>query len=197
MAVAAGRTAFVANDELVVLGPDRRALFRQPLATQLFNGAVGFAAALGGSGARLAVHTTPGEVQLRRALDGTLQHLLTGDFGLVQQLTFIDRNQLLLLLERSGTGRLRCFDLFRYTEVDFSLAGGEDWPSGPKAYCLNADQTRLAVLRGSWVELFEVVSRQLVRRFRLQHCVKSAKLHFVGEALGARTDAGCFSLYQL
>lgn len=197
VAVAAGRTAFLANDELVVLGPDRRALFRQPLATQLFNGSVGFAAALGSSGERLAVHTTPGEVQLRRALDGTLQYLLTGDFGLVQQLAFIGHDQLLLLLERSGTGRLRCFDLVRYTEIDFSLAGGEDWPSGPKAYCLNADQTRLAVLRGSWVELFEVASRQLVRRFRLQHCVKSAKLHFVGEALGARTDAGCFSLYQL
>lgn len=133
---------------------------------------------------------------LRRALDGTLQHLLTGDFGLVRQLAFIGHDQL-LLLERSGTRRLRCFDLVQYTEVDFSLAGGENWPSGPKAYCLNADQTRLAVLRGSWVELFEVASRQLVRRFRLQHRVKSAKLHFVGEALGVRTDAGCFSLYQL
>jgi hypothetical protein len=43
---------------------------------------------------------------LRRALDGTLQHLLTGDFGLVQQLAFIGHDQLLLLLERSGTGRL-------------------------------------------------------------------------------------------
>ena len=64
-------------------------------------------------------------------------------------------------------------------------------------YCLNADQTRLAVLRGSWVELFEVASRQLVRRFRLSHCVKNAELRFVGEALGARTDYGCFSLYRV
>lgn len=64
-------------------------------------------------------------------------------------------------------------------------------------YCLNADKTRLAVLRGSWVEVFELASRQLVGRFRLRHCVKSAQLRFVGEALGARTDYGCFSLYQV
>lgn len=48
--VAAGRTAFVANDELMVLGPDRSILFRQPVATQLFKGSVGFAAALARSG---------------------------------------------------------------------------------------------------------------------------------------------------
>jgi hypothetical protein len=197
VAVAAGRTAFAANNELVVLDDDRRVLFRQPHAMQVVKGSVAFAAALARSGERLAVHTAPCEVQLRSALDGSLQHTLAGDFGLVTQLEFINNDQLLLVLEQQGSGRLRCFDLNENTEVDFTLLGGEDWPSWVKMCCLNADQTRLAVLRGSWVELFDVASRQLLRRFRLSHCVKSAGLRFVGEAIGARTDYGCFSLYQV
>ncbi|MBO2007620.1 hypothetical protein [Hymenobacter negativus] len=197
VAVAGGRTAFVANDELVVMGPDRSTLFRMPIATQLFNGSLGFAAALARSGEVLAVHTTPGEVQLRSALDGSLQHTLTGDFGLLRQLDFMGNDQFLLFLEPHSTERLRCFDLAQHTEIDFTLSGGEEWPSWVKAYCLNADQTRLAVLKGRWVEVFGVASRQLVRRFYLSHCVKNAKLRFIGDALGARTDYGCFSLYQV
>jgi hypothetical protein len=195
VAVAAGRTAFVANDELVVLGPGRSVLFREPIAPQLLQGTLAFAAAMARSGEVLAVHTAPGEVQVRR-IDGTASFALTGDFGLVRQLDFIGNNQL-LLQEQHGSGQLRCFDLARRTETDFALTGGEEWPGWIKTYCLNADQTQLAVLRGLWVEVFDVGSRQLKRRFRLGHCVKSARLRFVGDALGARTDYGCFSLYQV
>jgi hypothetical protein len=197
VAVAAGHTAFAANNELVVLDSDRRVLFRQPFTTQLLKGSLVFAAALGQNGQVLAVHTSPGEVQLRSALDGTLQHTLIGDFGLVRQLEFMAYDQLLLLLELHGTGRLRCFDLARQAEVDFTLRGGEDGPSWVQTYCLNADRSRLAVLRGSWVELFDPATQQLLHRFRLRHCVKTAKLRFVGDTLGARTDYGCFSLYQV
>ncbi|MCR5890974.1 hypothetical protein LRS06_24945 [Hymenobacter sp. J193] len=196
VAVAAGRTAFAANHELVVLGPDRQALFRQPFTTQLLKGSPVFAAALGRNGEVLALHTVPGEVQLRSTLDGTLQHTLTGDFGLVRQLEFMCNDQLLLLLELHGTGRLRCFDLAQHAEVNFTLFRGEDGPSWVKTCCLNADQSRLAVLNGSWVELFDTATRQLVHRFRLRHCVKTARLRFIGNTLGARTDYGCFSLYQ-
>ena len=195
VAVAAGRTAFVTNGELVVLDSDRQALFRQPLATQLVKGSLVFAAALGRNGQVLAVHTVPGEVQLCSALNGTLQHTLTGDFGLVRQLEFMADDQLLLLLEQHGTGRLRCFDFARHAEVDFTLTGGEDWPLWVQTCCLNADQSRLAVLRGTWVELFDTATRQLLHRFPLRHCVKTARLRFVDDTLGARTDAGCFSLY--
>lgn len=155
-----------------------------------------FAAALARNGNVLAVHTSPGEVQLRSALDGTLQHTLMGDFGLVRQLEFMGNDQLLLLLELHGTSRLRCFDLAQHTEVDFTLFGGEDWPPRVQTCCLNADQSRLAVLSGTQVTLFDATTRQLLHRFRLSHYVKTAKLRFVGETLGARTDYGCFSLYQ-
>jgi hypothetical protein len=197
VAVAAGRTAFVANGELVVLDSDRQALFRQSLATQLVKGSLVFAAALGRNGQVLAVHTSPGEVQLRSALDGALQHTLTGDFGLVRQLEFMADDQRLLLLEQHGTSRLRCFDLVRHTEIDFTLTGGEDRPTWVQSCCLNADQSRLAVLRGTWVELFDPATRRLLHRFQLRHCVKTARLRFVGDTLAARTDYGCFSLYQV
>lgn len=197
VAVAAGRTAFAANHELVVLDADRGALFRQPFTTQLVKGSLAFAAALGRNGNVLAVHTVPGEVQLFSALDGTLRHTLTGDFGLVRQLEFMADGQLLLLLELHGTGRLRCFDLARQVEVDFTLPGDENWPPRVQTCCLNADQSRLAVLRGTWVELFDTATRQLLHRFQLRHCVKTARLRFVGETLGARTDNGCFSRYQV
>jgi len=195
--LATGRTAFVANGELVVLDSDRQALFRQPLATQLVKGSLVFAAALGRNGQVLAVHTVPGEVQLRSALDGSLQHTLTGDFGLVQQMEFMADDQRLLLLELHGTGRLRCFDLAQQAEVDFTLLEGEDRPLRVKTYCLNADQSRLAVMSETWVELFDPATRQLLHRFPLRHCVKTARLRFVDDALGARTDYACFSLYQV
>jgi hypothetical protein len=197
VAVAAGRTAFVANGELVVLDSDRQALFRQPLATQLIKGSLVFAAALGRNGQMLAVHTVPGEVQLHSAIDGSLQHTLTGDFGLVQQMEFMADDQQLLLQELHGTGRLRCFDLVQQAEVDFTLLGGEDRTQRLRTYCLNANQSRLAVMSGTWVELFDTVTRRLLHRFRLRHCVKTARLRFVGDTLGARTDAGCFSLYYV
>ena len=197
VAVASGRTAFAANNELVVLDADRRVLFRQPHEMQLRKGSLAFAAALAHNGEQLAMHTAPGELQLRSALDGSLQGTLTGDFGLVTQLAFMGNDQFLLLLELHGSGRLRCFDLAQHSEIDFPLSGGEDWPSWAKTFCLSADQTRLAVLRGNWVELFDTTSRQLVRRFQLSHCVKTAQLRFVGETLGVRTDYGCFSLYQV
>ena len=197
VAVAGGRTAFAANSELVVLDADRRVLFRQPHAMQLVKGSLVFAAALARNGQRLAVHTAPGEVQLRSALHGTLQHTLTGDFGLVAQLEFMRNDELLLVREQHGGGRLRCFDLVHHTEVDFTWLEIEEWSPWVKTCCLNADQTRLAVLRGTRVELFDTTSRQLLRSFRLGHCVKSAQLRFVGEAIGARTDYGCFSLYRV
>lgn len=197
VAVAAGRTAFAANNELVVLDSDRRVLFQQPHAMQLVKGSVVFTAALGRSGEALAVHTTPGEVQLRRALDGTLLHTLTGDFGLVAQLDFMHNDELLLMRERYGSGRLRCFDLAQHTEVDFTWLESEEWNPWVKTFCLNEDQTRLAVLRGTRVELFDTASQQLLLSFRLRHCVKNARLRFVGEAIGARTDYGCFSLYRV
>jgi hypothetical protein len=85
----------------------------------------------------------------------------------------------------------------QHTEVDFTLSGGENWPLRVQTCCLNADQSRLAVLRGTWVELFDAATRKLMHRFRLSHCVKTAKLRFVGETLGVHTDYGCFSLYQV
>jgi hypothetical protein len=197
VAVANGCMAYAANDEVVVLGPDRRVRLQLPFTTQLVKGALPFAAALARSGELLALHTRPGEIEVRSAHDGALLRTLTGPFGLLRQLEFIGNDQLLLVLELHNTGQVRCFDVAAGEEVDFSLAGSENWPSWVQGYCLNAGQSRLAVLRGTWVELYETASRQLLRRFRLQHCVKTARLRFAGEALGARTDYGCFSLYRV
>ena len=105
------------------------------------------------------MHTAPGEVQLRSALDGTLQHTLTGDFGLVAQLEFMHDDEMLLVREQHGGGRLRCFDLAQHTEVDSTWLETEEWSPWVKTCCFNADQTRLAVLRGTRVELFDTTSR--------------------------------------
>ena len=56
VAVAAGCTAFAANDEVVVLDPNRRVRLRLPFTTQLLNGSLPFAAALAHSGDLLALH---------------------------------------------------------------------------------------------------------------------------------------------
>jgi len=195
VATAAGRTAFTANNELVVLGADHRALFRLPFSIQILRGTVPFAAALAHNGELIALHISPGEVQLRSAFNGNLLHTYTGEFGLVRQLAFAGGDQLLLLLELHGN-RLRCFEVAQRQEVELPLRGGEDWPAA-QACCLNADQSRLAVLKGTWVELYDGASWQCLQRFRLAHCVKTAKLRFMDDALGVRTDYGCFSLYRV
>ncbi|UOQ53406.1 WD40 repeat domain-containing protein [Hymenobacter cellulosivorans] len=195
VATAAGRTAYAANQELVVLEADRRPLFRLPFTTQLDRGSVLFAAALAHSGELLALHTEPGKIQVRSATDGALRHTFTGDFGRVRQLAFAANDQLLLLLEAHSKA-LRCFDLQGGREVESPLHGGEEWPS-ILACCLNADQSYLALLRGTWVELYDATTWQCRQRFRLAHCVKSAKLRFMRGGLGVRTDYGCFSLYRV
>lgn len=195
VATAGQRTAYAANEELVVLDADRRPLFRLPFATQLDRGTVLFAAALAHSGELLALHTQPGEIQVRSAVDGAVCHTFTGEFGRVRQLAFAANDQLLLLLAAHGPA-LRCFDLQRGQEVGLPLRGGEEWPS-IQACCLNVDQSCLALLRGTWVELYDGATWQCQQRFRLAHCIKTAKLRFMRGGLGVRTDYGCFSLYRV
>jgi hypothetical protein len=197
VAVAAGCTAFAANDEVVVLDPERRVRLRLPFTTQLLKGSLPFAAALARSGNSLALHTKPGEIQLRNAHDGKLQRTLTGSFGLVRQIEFMNNDQFLLVLELHNNGQLHCFEVAQGTEIDLDLAGSENHPGWVQGYCFDAEQSRLVLLRGTWVEVYEVADWRLLQRFRLRHCVKTARLRFVGEDLGVRTDYGCFSLYRM
>jgi len=196
VAVAAGRTAYAAGKEVVVLDAYRRVQCRIPFTTQVVKGTIPFAAALAGNGEVLAVHYQPGEIELRSARDGTLQRVIATGTGRVRQLAFAGGDQLLLLwLEQPG---LRAYDLGQGRETALPPALTEASSNWVQSICLRADQSRLAVRSGPWVEVFDGATWQpLQQRFRLAHCVKTAQLRFMDDALGVRTDYGCFSRYRV
>ena len=149
------------------------------------------AGALSARGDQLALCTKPGEIVLMTMPTGKQIGMIRGDFAMVAQLAFVGGT--LLVREQYGTWSLRFFDLKTLAQIKSPI----DIEGVVTHACLNADQSRLAVILGKRVTVFDLATGQPRCGFTSAHCVKTCQAAFWGQQLGVRTDYGCFSVYNV
>ncbi|MGI4874843.1 MAG: hypothetical protein ACRYFX_27120 [Janthinobacterium lividum] len=196
VAVGPYHLAFATEPSLYVQTLARQPLLEMPYATTLINGDWAFAAALSKNGDLLALHTVWGEIQLLKTTNGTLLRTLTGDFTKATQLEFV-ANDTLLAVRVRGEGQPLLF--FSVADGSPVLFAGLKTETGQhlQQFCFNPDESRLVLVYRHTAYVFDFSAKRLLYQFDLQHTVKRAHVKFIGEALGVRTDYGCFSLYAM
>lgn len=147
--------------------------------------------ALDESGKRLALCTRSGEIDLIDVATGSVVGQIQGDFEMIVQLDFA--GDWLLAREQYGKWALLCFDVTTQKPIKpLSIGSGT-----LRHFCLNADATRIAVLMGPQVTVFDLSTGQQLCQFPVEHCIKSCQAAFWGDQLAIRTDYGCCSLYAV
>lgn len=125
----------------------------------------------------------------------TLAELSIGT-NAIDQMRFMQHNQLLVFKDNQGYWKVRFFDLNSGKEILL------DWIEQPAYdyafyFAINDNETRLAIAYGYYVVVYDLVAKKRLFDFQFEHSAKKAEIKFVGDLLGARTDTGCFSLYKV
>ncbi len=82
---------------------------------------------------------------------------------------------------------------------DYSQLQIPEYNKGVVDFCLNDDETKL-VLTNFYSQnayIFDFINKTYIGKIDIEYSVKTAKIQFVNNELGIRTDYGCFSLYQV
>lgn len=190
------RAVWYAEPDLVVADlATGRTLLRLPLAFETYGGhSPQMAAALSPDGATVACCARSGEIVFRDVATGQVGATLSGGFEMVVGLSYTPDGRFLVVSEQYGESRHLCFDLH-------TMAPRPGWPaaksSGMASIALSPDGTRMAMVRGRNIEVFDFASLQSQLCFRVEHMVKRCSIAWVGQYLGVQTDYGCASLYAL
>lgn len=133
------------------------------------------------------INTVSGKVNLELAV-GT---------NAVAQMDFIQDNRVLMFKDNNGYWKVRFFDLQTGKELS-----SFDWLEQPTYeyafyYAVNEAETRLAIAYGYYVVIYDLTLGKRMFDFQFEHSAKKSEIKFVGDLLGARTDQGCFSLYDV
>ena len=195
-AVGPRHLAFATEPRLYVQTLARQPLLELPYATTVVNGDSAFAAAVSKDGALLALHTVWGEIQLWRVADGALLDTITGDFARVSQLEFVAGDTLLAVRTRNGY-ELLFFSIPNGRPAEFAGLKLPNKGQYLHQFCFSPDESQLVVISRITAYVFDFQAKRLHHSFELQHTVKRANVKFIGDALGVRTDYGCFSLYAV
>lgn len=171
-------------------------LFTKELSLEMFAGhSTVFTGCLSEDAQLLAVSTKPGVVEILNTTGEVLQ-TIKGNFQLAKALAFLD-NDTLLIHEQYGTWGLRLVDLKTGTEIEGRIHKEETTLSKyVDSFDLDLKNNRLVISNRATVTLYELPDFKPVLTFPVAHCVKRAEVVFAGDqAIGVRTDYGCFSLY--
>lgn len=115
----------------------------------------------------------------------------------VAQMDFIQNNRVLMFKDNNGYWKVRFFDLQTGKELS-----SFDWLEQPAYeyafyYAVNEEETRLAIAYGYYAVIYDLTVGKKMFDFQFEHSAKKSEIKFVGNLLGARTDQGCFSLYEV
>ena len=195
--LSADRFVYAAHPKLYIQNLLGQLVYEGAFEAQVIQGDICFAANLSKDGKLLALHAKKDEIALLDIEKGQLLPGLNGGFGKIEKLDFLENKDQLLLMEARGNRRLRLWDL--NLKMEQPLTGSLEAEDGQdlKDYCLNEEQTLLAVLRYTEIQVYEWPSQKLRISFNVAHMVKTAQIRFVGDALAVRTDYGCLSLYKI
>ncbi len=136
-------------------------------------------------------------IEIIDASSGKVNLELAVGTNAVAQMDFIQNNRVLMFKDNNGYWRVRFFDL--QTGKELSTFDWLEQPAYEYAfyYAINEKETRLAIAYGYYVVIYDLTSGKRMFDFQFEHSAKKSEIKFVGNLLGARTDMGCFSLYEL
>ncbi|SHE77550.1 WD40 repeat domain-containing protein [Pedobacter caeni] len=197
ISIRGGKTAFATRETLFLTDPQNNVLLEQEYTIETIMGSIPFCARLSKSGEQMAFYHKEGEIELISSKDGQIIRKITGDFERVDQMEFAHEDQLLIIRALYGSRGLRYFDLSTGQEQAFESLEIPEYSKEVKAFCLNNDQSRLVLLQRTRAYVYDFKQKKLLYSFAIDHCVKTAKIKFIGDLLGVRTDYGCFSLYAI
>lgn len=167
-----------------------------PLEVSFVNGNIPLCAKLSPDGQLLALHNTPGEIQLINTGDNSLVDTLKGDFKIAEQLLWTRDSSRIIVHELYGG--IRFFELATGEEVSEEGLMIPAYSKDVSDCCLNEENSLLVCTQRTRAYVFDFVKKELLYEFPLQHCVKTAQVRFLDEkTIGVRTDYGCFSIYRV
>lgn len=154
------------------------------------------AMALSSDAKLLALLKKPETIEIIDTVTGKTKMELSVGTNAIGDMCFFQQNQLLVFKDHESYWKLRFFNLLSGKEISL------EWLEQPAYqhvfhYAVNESETRLAVSYGYYVIIYDLVAKKRLIDFQFEHSAKKAEIKFVGDLLGARTDQGCFSLYEV
>ncbi|MHC8947991.1 hypothetical protein [Sphingobacterium hungaricum] len=197
VSVADDKSAFATLNQLTVMDNQNKVLHSKAYEVEIVKGSSPFCGKLSKDGKLLAFHNKVGKIQIIDTITGDVMNTIVADFQLLNQLEFADNNKLLVAREQYGTWGMHYFDLSTNKEIQIKELEIPEYTKEVNAFCFNKDQTKLVLLQRANAHVFDFSNKKHVHSFKIEHLVKTCKIKFVGNQLGARTDYGCFSIYNV
>lgn len=148
-------------------------------------------AALSADASMLALCTKENELQILNAKNGEILSELRAEFGVLDKICFLDENT--LLLRQYLENKLFCLDI-KSAKVTKQPWIKDEYLRASE-FCMEAG--KLVVIDQSRGYAVDLKSGDVMAEFTLDHVVKSCEAKFIDGKLAARTDYGCFSLYEI
>lgn len=183
------------DEKIIVCNFDNNIVFKEKIKLKIVDGSIAFASALSKKSDLLAVHTKSGEVEIFNIKTGELIKKINGEFSFLDRIEFIE-NDTTLIVKPQYNKPLQYINI----ETNKLVNNGLEIPEYTKDvedFCLNNDQSKLAILQRGNIYIFDLQIKKLIMQFGIEHYVKTARIKFINEDLGVRTDYGCFSLYKV
>ncbi|MEP2277897.1 hypothetical protein [Maribacter sp.] len=196
ISIAENSYSYGTNEKLIVKDFKDNTLFEQNYEVEIINGSIAFCAVLSKTSKLLAVHTKHGEIELYDIT--TKNHLKTirGDFKSIDKMMFAELDKTLILKEKY-LQPLLYIDIEKNEQLDYPALEVQAYSKGVVDFCLNKEESKLVLLQGNMLHVYDFSNKTYIKSFKIEHSVKSANIKFINENLGVRTDYGCFSLYKV
>lgn len=183
------------NEKITICDFESNIVFEKKIALEIINGDIAFTSALAEKSDIIAVHTKSGKVDLFNIKTGELIKQINGKFDFLDRVEFAENDKTLIIKPKFHKP-LQYINIETSESVDYDIEIPE-YSKDVEDFCLNSDQSKLAMLQRNTVYIFDFKAKKLITQFKIEYCVKSAKIRFINEDLGVRTDYGCFSLYKV
>ncbi len=187
---------YATNENLIIKDYNDNIQFERKLALEIIKGQISFCASLSKKSEIIAIHTKAGEINLFNIKDNELIKTIKCDIDFIENLQFVENDKILILKPRYNKP-LIYIDIdkekpLRYTNLEIN-----EYMKDVDDYCLNQDESILVLLQRDNVYVYNFKKKEFLTSFKIEHMVRRAKIRFINNDLGVRTDYGCFSIYKI
>ncbi len=184
------------NEKLFVKNLEDEVLFTQPYEVEIIKGNSPFCAITSKTQNSLALHNKIGEINIIDIENKKRVKEIKEDFDIVSEMEFIESENILVVKEYYPKP-LRFFDINEGKQIEFPSLEIPEYTKEVNDFCFNKEQSKLVLRQRETMYVFDFIAKKMIGSFKIAHMVKTAKIKFIGEDLGVRTDYGCFSLYKV
>ncbi len=187
---------YATNEKLIIKDYNDNIVFERKLALEIIKGQISFCASLSKNSEIIAIHTKVGEINLFDIKKNELLKTITCDVDFIENLQFVENDKTLILKPRYNKP-LIYIDIdnekpLRYTNLEIN-----EYIKDVDDYCLNQEESILVLLQRNNVYVYNFKKKEFLTTFKIEHMVRRAKIKFINNDLGVRTDYGCFSIYKI